>query len=284
MVWEKILKGVTERGHRTGHFDLDEFPELLAILRNDIGRQMKEFPALNRVKAQWEKRPDNTFIPSLVSPETDWAIYNKVNTDTWQVREVDEVNNQPLWGEMHDRKDEFGKPTSSKAARVAAQGERRIQLQPNEIGVSVTQRMDNTFHVWVQVPKDTDWMYVSEGVELTNAEAAILEIVTKFGKGAKDFRPYFTQFGLGELKNVNKHGENPLIMSLVEKGLFTLNLDHENSALRGFPRITHKGRANIPDMSREDFVSKFKSEVLKEPDKPFLFIAGGIDEDDWFTA
>ena len=236
------------RGEKKGYFYLDKFPKLKELVFNTTGTWMSTFNQ-QRTMTQWTKRNTNEFRPRLMS-DTQRGVYGKVNIDSWELRDWNVEFNEPMWGVM-DRASKLP------LERDASRGRHVWKLEPNEIG-------------------------------LTIREDAVLYIRTwydDFSKTAlKKQRAMMKEFGLGELVNL-KHGENPIIMSLVEKGLFRLNEDIEKPAnLRNFPEVTNRGRSVAPDMDKADFITGFKEEVKQNPNKSFLFIPEGIKEDDWFTA
>tara|TARA_R100000458_G_scaffold45661_1_gene43958 strand:- start:1347 stop:2207 length:861 start_codon:yes stop_codon:yes gene_type:complete len=281
-IWEKILKMPTNmRGEKKGYFYLDKFPKLKELVFNTTGTWMSTFNQ-QRTMTQWTKRNTNEFRPRLMS-DTQRGVYGKVNIDSWELRDWNVEFNEPMWGVM-DRASKLP------LERDASRGRHVWKLEPNEIGLTIREDAVKrpNWSVSIDLPHDTELVFMPEDVPLTNAEAAVLYIRTwydDFSKTAlKKQRAMMKEFGLGELVNL-KHGENPIIMSLVEKGLFRLNEDIEKPAnLRNFPEVTNRGRSVAPDMDKADFITGFKEEVKQNPNKSFLFIPEGIKEDDWFTA
>jgi len=280
-IWEKVLKmGTTMGGEKEGFFFLDKFPELKALVFDTTGTWMDKFNQ-ERTMTKWIKRKNNEFRPRLMS-NTQRGIYGKVNIDTWELRDWDVEFNEAKWGKM-DRQ------SMVPLEREASHGRQVWTLASNEIGLTIKEDSKRPHHsVSIDLPHDTEMVFMPEDIPLTNAEAAVLYIRTWYDDNSKSAlkkqRAMMEQFGLGELVNL-KHGENPIIMSLVEKGLFRLNRDIEKPAnLKNFPEVTNRGRSVAPNMDKPDFVTGFKEEVRKNPNKSFLFIPEGIKEDDWFTA
>ena len=279
-LWEKVLKmPTTMQGEKYGYFNLAAFPELEDLVFSEAGKWMDRFNK-ERTMVRWFKRKNNIFRPRLVS-NTARGLYGKVNINNWQLRERDVEYDEAIWGEM-DRASQIPD------IRDVASGRATWTLNPDELGVSIIEDVRRPHQsVVIDIPADTNFIYMPETVPLTNAEAAALYIRTYYDTGGaalKQQRKLFADFGLGDLVNI-KQGENPIIMSLVEKGLFRLNRQREkDDNLKGFPEVTPRGRAAAPDMDKPDFVTGFKEQVLENPNDDFLFIPEGIKEDDWFMA
>ena len=159
-------------------------------------------------------------------------------------------------------------------AILAGQGKRTMQLYPYEFGLTVLEFADHRMELNIDVPKDSEMVYMPKLHDLSNAEAAALNILTYWGRNLNKRRELFATFGLGKLE---KDSDSPVIRSLIDKGLMIMDAEHGRRNLRRFPRITQKGKAAAPDMERHDFVSNFKDVVLEEPNASFMHIKG-IDE------
>jgi len=192
-IWEKVLKmGTTMGGEKEGFFFLDKFPELKTLVFDTTGTWMDKFNQ-DRTVTKWIKRKNNEFRPRLMS-DTQRGIYGKVNIDTWELRDWDVDFNEARWGKM-DRQ------SNVKLEREASHGRQVWTLASNEIGLTIKEDSKRPHHsVSIDLPHDTEMVFMPEDIPLTNAEAAVLYIRTWYDDNSKSAlkkqRAMMEQFGL----------------------------------------------------------------------------------------
>ena len=167
-----------------------------------------------------------------------------------------------------------------------------LELQPDHIGLMVTQVApynkddqkvewkDAKMEVDIFYPRDSTWFgegrardaqkYGGErartgGLEtLTNAEGALLWIYTNI-KNLKEKKSALADFNLGSTDKT----QNERLEGLFQRGFFRSSGRDQyegGEEKRALPIISDKGKAHAPEMTRDQFFGKFRTEVINNPD------------------
>ena len=248
---------------------LDELSDQPVAIQDLLDRELPEYLDQQNV---WEKQVRVFTSPS---PSIQGQIFRPGNA--WQHRDTGrgcativnlESGNAQPWTPLI--------PSSEVPESLAnISNMRSFTLTRHEVGVVVINlsrtrgARNNRQIIDIMVPEETTYTTVQNPVLLTNAEAAILFIhkpTREGGVPTRHRRNIYQAFGLGPLSNRNEH-----IQSLDEKGMMAITPHHAWAAQRNYPNITAKGKKFAPQISKEDFKSKFKQTVLNSPNEPITW-------------
>lgn len=253
---------------------------------------------------------DPTFKPPQTIASNSWQprLYLRQGTvgifNVWNWREEDMVN--PEWEIMQfDSAD----PESGAESQAMATGSHTIPLEPDEIGVMVSQHtpmdkqtkraiwQDAKMELNIYYPKDSTWFgegrardaakYGGDvetnpqnmtgtgpdrdkgGIENLTNAEGAIFWIYLRGGNLKARKKLLEDFNLGS----NDMEQNPRLKDLTNRGFFSLSGrdTYEGGKLvRALPILTDKGKAHAPEIDDRTFNQEFRQEVINNPDGPLM--------------
>ena len=169
-----------------------------------------------------------------------------------------------------------------------ARGDKSFTLTEDQIGITVIHEYNKLFLVNVYYGEDSKFhMYVNRlqttgtadmDYDLTNGEVAALLIMAQMTnpKEYKERQRLFLDMGIGPL---TRNTESKYIKTLVDKGFVDMNEYHNSPSMRGYPKVTAKGKAasNRFEMKHRKFHTEFRDVVKERPDEEFSMFDEGED-------